>query len=94
MSFKEERVLGVLTVTYRGDTYTHPVLSWGSYGVVCPTLITSNGSARLVSQKILDYWENLVEGMTISWASDAGIPEPSEGLEAFRNALIRSHYKF
>lgn len=90
---KKGRVLGVLTVTLRGSVYTHTVFSWGSYGVVCPTLITSNGSARLVAQKVFDYWENPVDGMKTSWLSDCGVPDPSDGLEAFRNALIRLHYK-
>jgi hypothetical protein len=46
---KPEVLLGILV---RGDV-VYPVLAWPGYGVVCPGMLTSNGSAALVARVIL-----------------------------------------
>lgn len=44
--------LGVLTEessVIKGGRREHPIEKWDGYGVVCPTLVTSNGNAMFVA---------------------------------------------
>lgn len=49
---QDERLLANIRVTYPGTDRTTPIFSWGIYGVVAPSLVTTNGSAYVLVQAI------------------------------------------
>lgn len=61
--------------------YRHEVWAWPGYGVVCPTLVTTNGSARLLAQCIDSY----VPSVAAEPAPDVDLAEHL--IAAYRTAL-------
>lgn len=49
---EHHKPLFILRFEYDGFISYHPVESWGDYGVVCPSLATTNGSARYLAKYI------------------------------------------
>jgi hypothetical protein len=75
-------------LTLRGPTgKAHKVEMWGSYGLVAPTLWTTNGNIRFLAERI---WENL----SVYTIEDNQIPvEAFDSQEALTEALRKFYYE-
>jgi hypothetical protein len=82
----KNRLLGTMSWSHAGLIEIFSVISWGSYGVVCPGKMTTNGSAAHVAERLCEIWDEA----TCTWESAHGVLGPEAGKEAFRSALVKA----
>ncbi len=62
----------------------HPVEAWENYGVVCPSMVTSNGDARVVARCVVEYVRHL------GWTWEGPEIKGLDDMNVFRLQLIEA----